>query len=148
MPLVVNNFDDCAKTGQPIMESYPRRCNYGGKSFVEDIGNELEKTDLIRLESPRPNEKIASPVKLRGQARGNWYFEASFPVALFDANGTQLAVAPAQAKGEWMTTEFVPFELSLEFPKPATAKGYLLLKKDNPSGETRFDDQLKVPVSF
>lgn len=33
----VTNFDQCAATGQPILESYPRQCNYNGQNFVEDV---------------------------------------------------------------------------------------------------------------
>ncbi|MFH1404567.1 MAG: hypothetical protein ABIH21_00520 [Patescibacteria group bacterium] len=33
----VNNFDDCVKAGNPVMESYPRQCSSGGEKFVEKI---------------------------------------------------------------------------------------------------------------
>lgn len=33
----VTNFEQCAATGQPVLESYPRQCNYNGQHFVEDI---------------------------------------------------------------------------------------------------------------
>jgi len=33
----VNDFEQCAKLGFPIMESYPRQCRAGDKIFVEDI---------------------------------------------------------------------------------------------------------------
>ncbi|MDP3985905.1 MAG: Gmad2 immunoglobulin-like domain-containing protein, partial [Candidatus Veblenbacteria bacterium] len=120
----------------------------GGASFTEYIGNEMEKQDLIRVENPRPNQVIASPLTERGEARGTWYFEASFPVRLLDANGTELAVAPAQAQGDWMTTEFVPFEVVLSFSPPATPTGVLVLEKDNPSGLPENADSLLVPVRF
>jgi len=79
---------------------------------------------------------------------GNWYFEASFPVMIFDANGEKLGVVPAQAKGDWMTTEFVPFEATLTFDKPTTATGTLVLLKDNPSGLPENDNSISIPVSF
>src|SRR5680860_1906637 len=72
----VTNFEECVAAGNPEMESYPRQCRNGAQSFTENIGNELEKTDLIRLSTPRPNQTISSPLTLTGQARGNWYFEA------------------------------------------------------------------------
>ena len=104
--------------------------------------------DLIKVFSPIPNEVIASPLTVRGEARGNWYFEASFPMRLYDANGTELAVIPVQATGEWMTTEFVPFQTTLTFSVPATTTGTLVLEKDNPSGLTEFDDSISIPVRF
>ncbi|MEO5635080.1 MAG: Gmad2 immunoglobulin-like domain-containing protein [Candidatus Paceibacterota bacterium] len=104
--------------------------------------------DLIKVSAPLPNSNISSPVKITGVARGYWYFEASFPVKILDANGKVLAIAPAQAKGEWMTTDFVPFELTLPFAKPTTATGTIVLSKDNPSGEPKYDDSISIPVVF
>lgn len=145
----VFDFNQCVWAGYPIMESYPAQCKTpDGKSFTQDIGNELEKTNLITIENPRPNQKIGSPITITGKARGNWYFEASFPVELLDDNGNQLAIAPAQAQGDWMTTDFVPYSVTLTFPIPATPTGKLILHKDNPSGLPQNDDQLIVPVVF
>lgn len=147
-PAPVTSFDECAAAGHPIMESYPERCSADGRTFTRDIGNELEKADLIRADAPRPNATVTSPLAISGQARGNWYFEASFPARLLDANGKELAVIPVQAQGEWMTTEFVPFSATMSFPTPTTATGTLVLQKDNPSGLPEHDDALVVPVRF
>jgi len=114
----------------------------------EDLGNTLEKADLIKIEQPRPNETIQSPLAIRGQARGAWFFEASFPVKLFDENGQQLGMAVAQAQSDWMTESFVEFRATLEFQKSTTKKGILVLKKDNPSGLPENADALRVPVIF
>jgi hypothetical protein len=143
------SFDDCAAAGYPIMESYPARCaTPDGRSFTQDIGNELQKEQLIRIESPRPTASVSSPLQVRGAARGQWYFEASFPVRLVDAGGREIAVAPAQAEGAWMTTEFVPFAATLAFANPTTATGTLILEKSNASGLPEHDDRLVVPVHF
>ncbi len=147
-PGKISNFAECEEAGHPIMESYPRRCAVkGGDTFTEDIGDALEKQNLIRITSPQPNQIITSPLLVRGEARGNWYFEASFPVALYDGYGKLLVQVPAQAQGEWMTTEFVPFEARLEFT-PATGSGFLVLEKDNPSGLPEHADQLRIPIRF
>jgi hypothetical protein len=143
----VSNFEECIAAGLPILESYPRQCrSAAGEMFSEDIGNELEKADLIVIDSPRPNELIKGLVSVSGRARGPWYFEASFPVVLVDENGNELATAIAQAEGEWMTENFVPFKASLNIPDSFNGKAKLILKKDNPSGEPQFDDELIVPV--
>ena len=116
---------------------------------TENIGNELEKINLINLESPRPNEKISSPLTIKGQARGSWFFEASFPVFLVDWDGKIIAQAVASTKSDWMTTEFVPFEATLSFTADKNSysnKGSLILKKDNPSGLSQNDDALEIPV--
>lgn len=107
-----------------------------------------DHADLIRVSSPLSNAIVASPLTVKGIARGNWYFEASFPIHLYDANGKELVVVPAQAQGEWMTTEFVPFEVILTFSKPATSTGTLTLEKDNASGLPEHDDSISIPVRF
>lgn len=102
----------------------------------------------IRVTAPSPGALIASPLTVAGEARGTWYFEASFPIRLVDSTGQELAVVPAQAKGEWMTTSFVPFEVQLIFAPPPAAGGFLILQKDNPSGLPEHADSLVIPVRF
>ena len=37
-PTTINSFDECARAGYPIMESYPRQCRTPeGKLFVEEV---------------------------------------------------------------------------------------------------------------
>src|SRR3989344_4392369 len=87
---------------------------------------EVEKMDLIRLDSPRPNDTIESPLVVKGQARGYWFFEADFPVMLVDWDGRIIATGIARAQDEWMTKEFVPFEATLDFtvdPNVYSARG-------------------------
>ena len=146
---VVSNFKECTDKGYLIMELYPRQCRTpDGKTFTEDIGNELEKRDIIRVSSPRPNEVVKSPLKITGEARGYWFFEADFPVKLVDENGDELGTAIATAKSEWMTEDFVPFEAVLNFDVLAADKGTLILEKDNPSGLLENADELRIPVDF
>lgn len=38
---LINSFEDCVNAGLPIMESYPRQCRANGKTFVEEIDNDL-----------------------------------------------------------------------------------------------------------
>jgi hypothetical protein len=106
------------------------------------------KSDLIRVQAPQPGALVRSPLRVTGEARGTWFFEASFPVTLLDANGAAIVQTHAQAKGEWMTEAFVPFESELSFAPPATETGTLVLAKDNPSGLPEHADELRVPVRF
>ncbi len=107
------------------------------------------KEAIIKVNSPEIGAKISSPLAVDGEARGNWFFEASFPVKITDSNGNELAVKPATANDNWMTTEFVPFSASLEFTPPKeTDIGFLILKKDNPSGFSENDDQIEIPIRF
>ncbi|MDD2696996.1 MAG: Gmad2 immunoglobulin-like domain-containing protein [Candidatus Pacebacteria bacterium] len=123
-------------------------CLFAPKGEIEDLGNASEKSDLIRVDAPQPNETIESPLTIKGEARGYWFFEASFPVKLLDGKEEVIATAVAQAKSDWMTEDFVPFEANLEFQNPMTEKGTLILEKDNPSGLPENSDELRIPVIF
>jgi hypothetical protein len=119
-----------------------------------DISKETEATlkesaeDKIKVTNPLPNQVIESPLIIEGEARGTWYFEASFPVKLLDANGYVITAHFAQAQADWMTEDFVPFKSQIEFAKPATDTGVLVLEKDNPSGLPENDAKVEIPVRF
>jgi hypothetical protein len=83
-----------------------------------------------------------------GEARGRWFFEASFPVKLLDGDGAIIAQGIAEAQGDWMTADFVPFMATLTFDPPATSAGTLVLERDNPSGLPENDASVQVPVQF
>jgi hypothetical protein len=143
----IANFNDCAKAGYAVMESYPRQCRAPeGETFVEDIGNELEKMDLIRIADPRPNQEVISPINTEGEARGFWFFEADFPIKLLDDKGNELANGFVRATKGWMTEDFVPFEGLLEFTITEEMDAILVLEKDNPSGLPENADELRVPI--
>jgi len=141
-------FEECVAAGYPVEESYPARCSAPEKMFTEDIGNEQERKNIVRISYPRPNATITSPLSLSGEARGTWYFEASFPIELHDEEGNLIVQHFAEAQGEWMTESFVPFKGTLIFEKPKGTRGTLILRKDNPSGLPENDSSLIVPVRF
>ncbi|MBU2564476.1 hypothetical protein KKA23_02770 [Patescibacteria group bacterium] len=143
----INSFEECVSADYPVMESYPRQCKTpDGRSFTEDIGNELEKIDLIRVNNPRPNQIIQSPILIKGEARGYWFFEATFPIKLINENGEVIVQHYAQAKDDWMTEDFVSFEVELNFEIINTQKGTLILEKSNPSDLPENYDKLRIPV--
>ena len=120
---------------------------YNFKQF-ELTGNAPEKNDLVRLTSFKPGSLVKSPLFVQGLARGYWFFEASFPVKIYDKNSKLLGTGIAQAQSDWMTEEFVPFQAMLEFEIPITKEGTLVLEKDNPSGLAEHVDELRVPIRF
>ncbi len=145
----VVDFDSCAKAGGVIMESYPAQCRTkNDKMFTQDIGNELEKTDFIQSLFPRPGEIIKSPLIATGQARGYWFFEASFPVYILNDKNEIIGVGFATADDDWMTENFVPFSAEVQFDPKGAKNGFVILKKDNPSGLPEHDDELRIPVKF
>lgn len=135
------------------LEPAPQGATEIPANVAKDIA---DKKDLIVVSEPKPLSSVTSPLMVRGEARGMWYFEASFPVTLLDGNGKPVAVGYASALldpndpgSTWMTEDFVPFESKLVFTaKPATETGTLVLEKDNPSGLPENADELRIPVRF
>ena len=101
----------------------------------------------IRNLSIRAGETIQSPFTISGEARG-WYFEGSFPIHIVDAIGAPIASGLAQAKSDWMTNDFVPFTATVSFASPQSPDGTIILQKDNPSGDSSFDQEIRIPIQF
>ncbi len=153
--LSIASFQECIDAGYPAMESYPRQCKTpDNRTFTEVINDPQPAATttlqhpLIRVTSPLAQTIIKSPVIIKGEARGTWYFEASFPLKVVDSNGKTLAEVPAQAQGEWMTEDFVPFEVIVPFATSTTKTGKIILMKDNPSGDPERDDSIEIPIIF
>jgi len=115
----------------------------------------IDGHDLIVVDAPLAGSQVTSPVHITGQARGNWYFEATFPVVIVDWDGRIIGQGHATAKSDWMTTEYVPFDGTIDFTRPAdlkagtyNARGAVIFKKDNPSGDPARDAAVEVPVIF
>lgn len=109
--------------------------------------------DLIGVEFPTIGATISSPLTITGKARGNFYFEASFPVELTDWDGKIIAQGHATALDDWMTQDYVRFSATLTFTTPVGGdpkvnRGTLLLHNDNPSGDPARDKTLEIPVVF
>lgn len=102
--------------------------------------------DNIVVDLPTPGAVVGKDFSVIGKARGNWYFEASFPIEILDANGNQLAIKPAQAQGEWMTTEFVPFKLDFTLSQSYIGPATVVLRKDNASGLPEHDASISFPI--
>jgi hypothetical protein len=87
-------------------------------------------------------------LKVSGEARGFWFFEASFPVSLVDEKGKSLGEKFATADGDWMTEKYVPFSGEINFTVATDTLGFVVFRKDNPSGDPERDAEVRVPVVF
>ena len=85
-----------------------------------------------------------------GEARGNWYFEASFPIEVRDSAGTVIGTGIGQPVGgaDWMTEDFVPFSAEIEIPETFIGEAVLTLKNDNPSGLPENDRAISFPLTI
>ncbi len=116
------------------------------------IGENIKKTEeqevVITQISNFDNKEIKSPLTIIGKARGSWFFEASFPVYLYDSNGKEIVSSIAQAQSDPLTEDFVPFKTTLIFTVPETNEGTLVFKNDNPSGLIENEKKIEIPVKF
>jgi hypothetical protein len=108
------------------------------------------KGQIIRL-NIKSGSTVSSPLTIKGEVKGPWYFEGTFPINITDENGKTIGgnTATAVPIESWMSENFVNFTASITFNKPANVtKGFIVLNKDNPSGLPQNDDSLKIPVVF
>jgi heat shock protein HslJ len=120
---------------------------------VSDIPQEevsAQYNDLIKVTSPLPGSTITSPLVITGEARGMWFFEASFPIIVVNWDGLIIGEGFATADGEWMTEEYVPFTATVNFTADTSVSpnGALILQKSNASGLPEHDDAFEFPVVF
>jgi hypothetical protein len=117
---------------------------------TNNSGGAVVSTADIRITSPRSGATVSSPLKVTGEAKGNWYFEASAPVYLEDASGKKIAQGIITATGDWMTTNFVPFTGTLTWSATSTTStstmANLVFMNDNPSGLPSLSKKVVVPV--
>ncbi|HWO07405.1 MAG TPA: Gmad2 immunoglobulin-like domain-containing protein [Candidatus Paceibacterota bacterium] len=102
--------------------------------------------NLIVVSTPQPGATVPNTFTVSGQARGNWYFEANFPIEVVSATGTRLVQSPVQAQGEWMTTEFVPFSVQITVPANYQGPATLILHNDNASGLPENARSISIPI--
>lgn len=106
-------------------------------------------TDTIRVANPSQGSGVSSPLQVTGLARGQWFFEGSFPIVLVNARGLILARSTAVSQSNWQTTDFVPFSGQLIFAKqPTDSTGAVYFLMDNPSGQASGAVAAVMPVVF
>lgn len=145
-----HSFEECAAQGYPILESQPRRCQAGKIAFIDNatLPPENAGNAPVVVEALSPHTRIMNSTIVQGKALGTWFFEASFPVRILDAQGNVVAETQAHADGDWQTTDYVPFTVTLTFTAPQTDTGFVEFAKDNPSGLPDLDASVRVPIRF
>lgn len=124
-------------------------CQFADGSKCEEwayFRNECQIGNKVIVYSPLKNTEVTFPLTITGEARGTWYFEASFPVKIVDSANNIIAQTPAQAQGDWMTENFVPFTATLSGAATQRTEATLILQKDNPSGLPQNDESVSIPI--
>jgi hypothetical protein len=151
--IVVSDYESCVQAGYKVLETYPEQCQTpSGNTFIKSqptpSENPPKEKGPIVVSNITDNQVVKSPFVVKGEAIGGWYFEASFPIWLLDANNKKIAETYATAQGDWMTTSYVPF-VSQEIKFTTTSKtGTLVLHNDNASGLPENDREIRIPVRF
>lgn len=163
-PVTMNSFEDCVAAGNPAAESHPRQCTDAatGKSFTEELneggvdsGQELQtrqyesvRGTTITIDDWADGRMVDGNLTITGMVPGSWSFEGSFPVAVVMQGDIGLPGGTAQLSGDWMTTEQVPFSVTLDLSGAELAgeKLDIVLQKANPSDLPENDDSLRLPV--
>lgn len=99
----------------------------------------------VVVDIPAAGESVPKAFSVSGSVPGPWYFEASFPIEVRNQSGAVVGSGVAQADGEWMTENNVPFSATVtvsSYSGPAT----LILKRDNPSDLPENDASVSVPI--
>lgn len=121
---------------------------------------QIEFQEKLIIHQPLESEKISSPLEIKGEARGTWFFEGSFMVLLTNWDGLIIAEGVAQmdaSEETWMTEDMVDFNANLEYENPALSgseidhfsrRGSLIFKRANPSGLAENDEAIEFVVNF
>ncbi|MFH1430119.1 MAG: Gmad2 immunoglobulin-like domain-containing protein [Candidatus Uhrbacteria bacterium] len=126
---------------------------YGASQALDQAGNTESGpvvwpvADWIHVSEPQGGV-VENPIMVRGEARGSWFFEATFPITVENIDGDVLASHFGTALGEWMTDDFVQFDATLDVFVPEVTEAMLVLHRDNPSGLPEYDAELRIPITI
>ena len=110
---------------------------------------DISTTKDILVANPPQNTTITSPITVTGQATGSWFYEAVFPIYLYDASNRLIAQGQVRALNDWQTTDMVPFMGTLAFPRQLSGShGKLILRNSNPSGLIQNAKAVQMTVTF
>ncbi len=148
---VCGEIEQCqGETCIPFKKNFFNRCFAeveGAKSVVdgECPGMAVSPVSIVQ---PVANSVVKSPLRVVGSAKGTWFFEGQMPIELRDNNNNSLANGVVKAQGNWMTEQPVSFVGTLQFKVQGLESGFVIIKKDNPSGIVQDDEMVTIPVRF
>ncbi len=115
------------------------------------IGDEpiIVNTELPEVINPETfsvdittNTNVSGGQIISGSVPGFWFFEGSFPVSLVDNNDNVFATVIATSTENWMTSDIIPFTITLPATFSYTGPGKIVFTRDDPS-----DGESNIPVS-
>jgi len=142
---LVTNFEECV-FNYGIALINPETClTPKGEFFIKySLDDHRVKINLDKEWPVKEGRLLVS-----GKITGQWFFEASFVIKLWDKSGREISRGLAEAKEDWMTSELIPFEATLEILSSWQGEeAILVLVKDNPSGLPEHEDALALPIKL
>jgi len=115
---------------------------------AENIPPVTQIVEGIVVTSPKANDVVSSPIKIKGTTNaGGWSgFEGQVgTVQLLDYKGNKVAQGILTATTEW-TKPPVSFESTLTFQTKVTGPMTLLFSNENPSGIPDKDKKFGLPI--
>ncbi len=127
--------------------------------FVFEIKNnkiapiaQLQNADYsdIEIKTPIAGSIINDQIIVKGAIPGTWYFEANAHFKILDETYKEIALGNIQALSDWMTTQKVPFELTI----PVSSLNYkgnitIVIESENVQGDEEGEKNMKrlfIPV--
>ncbi|MCX6713887.1 MAG: hypothetical protein NTV48_02165, partial [Candidatus Vogelbacteria bacterium] len=137
--------------GSAVGRSGPK-CEFAPCPVDNNFGEDFRNLNI------KAGDQISSPLEISGEVKGAWFFEGTFPITLVDWDGKIIATGLAEAKGEWMTADYVSFTSEIKFTnhldklgasnQEYVKRGEIIFKKDNPSDKREFDKSYELPIKF
>jgi Immunoglobulin-like domain of bacterial spore germination len=115
--------------------------------FLDSDREEPVGVNDVTVLEPEANTLITSPLEIRGELEGGWYFGNEMTVRLTTSEGKVLTEGLLAGLEEWNGQDTLPFEISLVFETPTATSGVLSIVKEIETvgaGETK----IQIPVLF
>lgn len=105
----------------------------------DTLKNQEKLYSEVRVFDPQADSIITSPLKISGRANDSWFANGLISIRLVDNNGKEIVKTTASKQ---IGTLLNPFEANLNFNKPSSGNGWLIIGKDNNQTE------LKISIYF
>jgi hypothetical protein len=109
----------------------------------------ISNTELPQVTNPETfsvaisqNSTVSAGQTISGSVPGFWFFEGSFPVSLVDNNDNVFGTVIATSTSDWMTSDIIPFTITLPTTLSYTGPGKIVFTRDDPS-----DGESSIPLS-
>ena len=130
----------------PQSEPTPSATSTPSTSTTPAPAGEEPLSARVSVSSPASGTTVGKSFAVVGEAPGNWYFEASFPIQVRDKDNNKIGQTIGQAQSDWMTTAQVPFSATMTLDASYSGPATLVLLRDNPSGLPENDDAVSIPI--